>query len=129
MTRIKIKITKEILKESSDCNINGKKAGDNCAIALAVRDIFPKAWITPVSILAEGLNFKRRESCFVIPLPEEAVNFIRMFDNNSPEGRQEMNEREFELEIPDEALQLIGNGEIEQVKQIISQSKTLELCQ
>lgn len=44
MTQLKITVTKEILEKSKNCG-DAYGAGKNCAIALAVRDVFPMAWV------------------------------------------------------------------------------------
>lgn len=125
--KLLIKITKKILERSANCGSGPDKSnlGTNCAIALAVRDIFPhanvKTWeILPVYYKYERINLDRRQ--FGIQLPEEASDFIRTFDHNTPEDRKIMSELEFEVDISDELI-----NEITIDIDLINKSETLEL--
>lgn len=123
--KIKIKVTKEVLKRSMWCSTKPGviECAKNCAIAIAVRDIFPDA---TVGISTMGFGFATDLS---VNLPEIACKFIISFDSlrNKPEMRLGLPELEFEIEIPDKILDQIGNGNIEEVKTIIQNSETLEL--
>jgi len=120
---MKIKVTKEILKKSMWCGTSAGRGQiiTNCAVALAVRDIFPRATVGYSSI-STGFNK-------IITMPPEVKLFIEYFDTlkYAPEERLKMSELEFEIEIPDEIISKIGNGNIEEVKTIIRNSETLEL--
>lgn len=121
--KMKIKVTKEILKKSMWCGTIGLGGvTENCAVALAVRDIFPEAtvWYCTIST---------GPRCQIIQMPDEVAPFIINFDrlSHAPEKRLELPELEFEIEIPDEVISKIGNGNIEEVKTIIRNSETLEL--
>jgi hypothetical protein len=135
MTKIKIKVTKEVLEQSKKCPsiINGVTfVGDesttlatNCAFAIAVRDLFPNAMvgyssIMPFEMADEGHLGKS------IPLTIEMRNFIKVFDSTPQNDRVNIPEQEFELEIPDDVLELtVGKDEIDQ---LLKESKTLEIC-
>ena len=127
-TKLKIKVTKEILFKSQLCQQEGVSAGvngvgANCAIALAVRDIFPYAWISDDNI--DAYYFERGENRdFDIPLPKEAKEFISDFDKSTPEERVKMPEIEFEVDISDDVLQKIN---IDEVKELLKNHPTLEL--
>jgi hypothetical protein len=124
-TELKIKITKDILKKSMYCG--NMDTGKNCAIALAVRDIFPEAcvgcsYIYPHHYGSDVCNpFKNQ-----MPLPDEARNFIENFDNlrDSPEKRLEMEELEFSVKIPDS---LISEIDISSITEILKDHKNREL--
>lgn len=121
MTKLKIKITKAILKESMMCQVSGEKMDvlRNCAIAEAVREIFPNATVGHYLIIYIPHQL-------IIKLPNSAINFITEFDHlrNTPEKRLEMPEISFEIEIPDSVLDSIG---ISEIRQIVEKSETLEL--
>lgn len=124
-----IKVTKEILYESSFCPvlIPGQTASDfqakfirgNCAISNAVREVFPLAETFRNCICPFGLM-----GVSEIRLPQEASEFISQFDFARPEKRIEMQPISFEIEVPQEVIDKIG---IEEVTRILSESKTLEL--
>ena len=50
--KLEIKVTKEILSKSMFCAGESDYIQENCAFALAVRDIFPKARIGTLMISA-----------------------------------------------------------------------------
>jgi hypothetical protein len=122
MTKLKIKVTKEILEKSKWCGT--KKAVDmtrstNCAIALAVRDIFPNATVGPTSFYAcNGAPFD------LVDLPRTASEFINDFDDAKPEDRPSLAEIEFEVEIPDS---VIGRINIEELRPLLQNHPTLQL--
>lgn len=132
---IKIKVTSEILEKSKFCgkgggpyDISNKSTypGYNCAIALAVREIDPKVSVGLSSIFWNNGNISTDENKTCSKLPEEAKIFIRLFDSlrELPEERVKLNPIEFEVDFPDELVEKIG---IEEVKDILHHSKTLEL--
>lgn len=123
MYKLKIHITKDVLRRSMYCHprMDGD-VGKNCAIALAVRDIFPKAHITDSTLLFNN-TFDEE-----IGLNSDTIKFISDFDDlcNAPEQRLELPEFSFEIEIPDSVINAIG---IDEAKQIIEKSQTLELTE
>ncbi len=135
--KITIKITKDILKKSMMCGSypTDKNIGQNCAIALAIRDIFPDAHIQKYKILTnyyckENILSKRGLATYVeeinILLPDIASDFIILFDSLRliPENRLLLPELSFEIEISDELIETIG---INEAIEIINKSETLEL--
>jgi hypothetical protein len=118
--KIKIKVTHEILKRSMMCGTNNAIIAKNCAIALAVREILPKAAVTTQYI------FTNETLEYVIPLPAVAQIFIGKFDRlkSTPEKRLLMPELEFEVTLNEDVLNSIN---IEQAIKAIQESKTLEL--
>lgn len=91
----------------------------NCAIALAVRDIFPKAEVFASEIIPFGMG---PEIC----LPDIASDFIKEFDNfkNDPKARLLMPEISFEIDVPMKVIEKIG---IREAYKVLSESRTLEL--
>lgn len=144
MTKLKIRVTKEILDRSKMCNTDinvgmesNQKcegfAGANCAIALAVRDIFPNAWvdifcIIPFAAGNTGLDIFRSISYpkpdNYIRLPQIASDFISRFDKAEPQERVQMPEMEFEVEIPDEVIEQVN---ISEVATLLANHPTLKL--
>lgn len=116
---ILIKVTKEILEKSMYCGIGwgGGSIIENCAIAYAVREIFPGAQVGD-GIYLYNMNAEK------IPIPVEAQGFIGKFDGLMPGDRVKMKPISFEIEVPSEVIDQIGIGD---VYKILSESKTLEL--
>ena len=117
--RIKIKVTKDILKRSARCDAGGAFKGFSCAVALAIIELFPLA-----SIGQEYIWFVRNDNSTLEYLPHEAVLFIKRFDASSFEERINMPECSFDLNIPPH---VISSIEISEVYRVLSESKTLEL--
>jgi len=117
--KLKIKVTKETLRKSMMCGVKDDNVGENCAIALAVREIFPKA-IVGHRIYLEG------DIRFIAYLPIEAKNFIRLFDSyfKTPQQRLGLPELKFEIKVPEAYLETV---DITELTSIINQSQTLEL--
>jgi hypothetical protein len=120
--KLKIKVTKDILKKSMMCgtNIPGLNyPPENCAIAIAVREIFPKARVGCVLIYIN-------DSFTNISLPLEASLFINKFDElvENPIERLNLPELEFEITLPESYINSIN---IDEVKEVLKNSETLEL--
>lgn len=144
--KVLIKVTKEILERSKMCTskiVEG--VGFNCAISLAIREIFPNAWVggdinlINMDYFNENLPKLKMSQSFdefmllllleesrtcIIKLPIEAQDFIEDFDNNSAQRRVEMEPISFEINVPDEIIEEIG---INEVYKVLSESKTLEM--
>jgi hypothetical protein len=116
--RLKIFVTPEILERAKWCGEVGGLAAYNCAIALAVREIFPKASVTRHSIHP----FDSPD--FHMPLPSAATAFISDFDVSTPKQRPDMPPIDFEIDVPDSVIEMIG---IEEATEIIRKSETLEI--
>lgn len=113
--KMRVKVTKEILIASAGCGY-GSSLLKGCAIALAIRDIFPNAEVTSTKI--------RKMGGPISVLPKKARDFIEKFDRKSPEERILMNELEFEINVHDRVINKIS---IDEVKRILQTSDTLEL--
>ena len=110
-----IKITKEILELTKQCGEEEIEIiGENCAIALALKDIFPKVNVTGDYIHPFGIDDNDRWNEFKIALPKIAQDFIKNFDSlcKIPNQRILLPEFEFEISIPDEIISDINIAEI-----------------
>lgn len=115
MTKIRINITKDILRRSANCiSVN---APENCAVALAIKDIFPRASVGQCNIYASGGK---------IPLPPEATVFIADFDSALAGERLQMEEISFEIDVPDNIMATLN---IDAVKTILTNHPTMELVE
>ncbi len=118
--RFKIKITKKILERSKECGTHNdiETIGNNCAIALALKEIFPDVFVTAHHIYPFGLNESKPCSDRRIALPKIALDFINVFDAlcGIHHVRLLLPEFEFEISIPDEIISLI---DIEEVTNIL----------
>ena len=129
--KIKIKITKAVLRESADCSpkkhlATGKSVGENCAFAVAVRDLLPRAAVGYTSIFPFGTGY-HPDHPSTFSISHEMTEFIKKFDRSSEVERLAFNEEEFELDLPEWVVGKIGDENIEEVKRLISTSPTLEL--
>lgn len=122
-TRIRIHVTKEILRKSMMCGtISSSKNSSSCAIALAVRDIFPKA-----DIQHYYMEFDNSDpEGLVTDLPREAQDFINEFDClfRTPHERLNLPELSFDIDVPNEVIERIG---LDEVHRILKESETLSL--
>ena len=123
MTKLKIKVTKEILERSKMCGWQHggyKDVPANCAIAVAIKDVFPHARVGSWMIsYLDGDDYNSY-------LPQEAISFISAFDFFNPDERVLMPEIEFELTIPDEVIEKIN---IEELKPLLENHPTLSLIE
>lgn len=118
--RITIKVTKEVLEASKYCGLSKEPANKNCAIALAIRDVFPKMLVGTM-FLSETMPI----NCG-IPMPKIAQEFIELFDSTPPSERVKMEPISFEIEVPEYLVNEIG---ISEITEIVNKSKTLELVE
>lgn len=116
----KIKVTKEIIERSKECGTRKdvEKIGNNCAIALALKDIFPEVFVSAHYIYPFGIDENNEYSQLRIAMPKIALDFIKVFDcfRNIHSVRLFLPEFEFDISIPDEIISLIN---IDEVKNII----------
>ena len=111
----KIRVTKEILELSRNCGQNEIEIiGKNCAIALALKDIFPEVFVSGYYIHPFGSDDENKMAHLEIPLPKVAQDFVRLFDSLSaiPGVRPMLPEFEFEISIPDEIIAEINIDEV-----------------
>lgn len=130
--RILIKVTEKILHTAKDCGMYNSLScanfvSKNCAVALAVREIFPNASVTSHVIypLPEMVgSYEMNKTEHQIQLPTKAKAFIRLFDYLDPHQRTRMKPFSFEVDLPTAVISNINIGE---VYKVLSESKTLEL--
>lgn len=123
--KLKIKVTKEIIEKAIWCGTEsetGYHVSKNCAVALAVRDIFPEARVSHL-----GFYPFCHTMLDAIIIPSKAQDFIKHFDRlaDNPEARLYMDPIEFEVDIPDSVIEYIG---IDEIQKIVEKSETLELA-
>jgi len=118
--KIKITVTKDVLRRSMWCGtIRAIGAtGENCAIALAIRDIFPDAHVGYHAIRPNGLS----DNFGIMHISDDTTFFIQTFDSllSKPEKRILLPEYSFEIDLPDELVAFINIDDIHK-------SKTLEV--
>src|SRR5687768_17602862 len=96
-TQFKIAITKEIIAHCKNCGTGHEtRIENNCAIAFALADIFPKVYVTNFQIFPFGIAGDK-EKDLKIPMPLIAQQFIKLFDGFrfSPKLRLLLPEFEF----------------------------------
>jgi len=125
----KIRITKEIIEHCKYCGAenNEHELSRNCAVAVALKDIFPDVYVTNYYIFPFGIDTEERENIKII-MPVITQQFIKLFDGFSlmPNLRLLLPEFEFEISIPDEAINRIN---ISEIKDFINESKNRRLIQ
>ncbi len=130
--KIQINITKEILEQTKICESRDGIVF-NCAISVAVRSIFPHAWVDNHEIIpfAEKMTMGEFSNASYnkpkdnyIQLPNEAKKFVNKFDYSKPEQREALPPFSFEIEVNDNIIDRIG---IKEAEEIIANSLTLEL--
>lgn len=123
--KIKIKITKEIYYRAMDCGTGDtcNTVSSNCAVALAIREIAPKAKVYTDLIAWKGEKYYRwKTDEYITRLPQVARHLIVIFDNSYPMQRLQLPEFSFEVEFPDSMVEQIGINEVEK---ILETSETL----
>ena len=114
--QFKIKVTKEILELSKECGAHNDfdTIGKNCAIAIALKDIFPGVVVTDYYIFPFGIDNKNKLDDLRIVMPKIAQDFVKIFDSLSAihKLRLLLPEFEFEISIPDEIISQINIDEV-----------------
>jgi len=124
--QFKIRITKEIIERCKDCGTEGniRDIGNNCAVAFALKDIFPDVYVTDCYIFPFGIASQKGKDIKIL-LPVIAQQFIKLFDGFylMPNLRTSLPEFEFIINIPAEVLDLIN---IDEVTTLIEGNKKME---
>ena len=114
--QFKIKVTKEILELSKECGAHNDfdTIGKNCAIAIALKDIFPGVVVTDYYIYPFGIDNKNKLDDLRVVMPKIAQDFVKVFDSLSAihKLRLLLPEFEFEISIPDEIISQINIDEV-----------------
>jgi hypothetical protein len=120
-TQLKIGITKQIIEQCKHCgNENGKQViGENCAVAIALTDIFPNVYVTGDHILPFGIDYENQQD-IKITLPVIARQFIKLFDGFclTPKLRLLLPEFEFTIDIPDEVVEQINIDDVKKLFEV-----------
>ena len=105
--QLKVIVTKQVFAECKNCS--KAEVAENCAIAVALKYIFPKVHVSNLFIFPFGVETSEANK-LKIGLPEIARNFITLFDSLSaiPRVRLLLPEFEFEISIPDEIIDNIN---------------------
>jgi hypothetical protein len=113
-----IRITKEIIEHCKKCGTENNKweIGSNCAVAFALKDIFPDVYVTNYYIFPFGIDAEKAED-MKIAMPVIAQQFIKLFDGFSlmPNLRPLLTEFEFSINIPGEVIDQINIDEVEEL--------------
>lgn len=122
--QFKIAITKEIIARCKNCGTGDEahRIENNCAIAFALADIFPKVHVTNFCIFPFGIDGDKKND-IKIPMPPIAQQFIKLFDGFrfAPRLRLLLPEFEFTIDIPDEVIEQIN---IDDVRELIEAAGT-----
>lgn len=114
--QFKIKVTKEILELSKECGTHHENeiAGNNCAIAVAVKHIFPDVFVSGHYIYPFGHNENDKLDELKIALPKIAHDFVNVFDSLCVIYKQRLllPEFEFEISISDQIIAQINIDEV-----------------
>ncbi len=117
--QFKIAITKEIISHCKNCGTGNEadRIENNCAVAFALADIFPKVHVTNLCIFPFGIDDDKGND-LRIPIPPIAQQFIKLFDGFcfAPRLRLLLPEFEFTIDIPDEVIEQIN---IDDVRELI----------
>ncbi len=117
---LEVYITEDVLLKSARCPRDSRAT--ECAIAIAIRDIFPDSIVGTHSII-----FEESDCCKMIAtaaLPEKAIRFIRDFDAASPVERAQMRPFKFKFEIPPVVIKTI---DISEVTETVKKSPVLNI--
>ncbi len=114
-----IKIDRHILKLSKECGTQNDTGtiGNTCAIALALKDIFPEVFISDYNIYPFGRDENNKTDNLAMPLPKIARDFVRVFDSLSGVHnlRLLLPEFEFTIDVPDAVISEINIDEIKAI--------------
>jgi hypothetical protein len=140
--RLRININAEVLERSMFCSSGkplekitiGEADVSNCAIALAIRDLFPFAIITIDEIRFLKEEHMKMSALTVIrdislkvprcTLPQRASNFIQEFDAACYEERLDLEQFSFEIDVPEEVINSIS---IDDLNKALVGSTTMEI--
>lgn len=118
-----ISISKDILRQSKNCGHKAPENGTNCAIAIALKDIFPDVYVSADSIYPFGVSddFCKKVN---IQLPPIAQQFVKLFDGFylTPGLRLLLPAFEFRIEVTDEVINMIN---IDELRPVICASRVM----
>ncbi len=110
-----IRITREIIEHCKSCGTenNKQEIGSNCAVAFALKDIFPDVFVTDYYIFPFGMNTENGND-MKIAMPVIAQQFIKLFDGFylMPNLRPLLPEFEFTIDIPGEVIDQVNIDDV-----------------
>jgi len=115
--KLQITVTREILEKTRNCS--PVDLSKNCAIAMAIRDIWPKAAVEEGFFSPFGPNDGN-----AISLPAKVSKFIQHFDVADPEERANMDEITFKIKVPNYIIEKIN---IDEIKPLLKNHPTLKI--
>jgi len=123
----KIRVTKEIIEHCKYCGAenNKQEINKNCAVAFALKDIFPDVYVTNYYIFPFGIDTEEGQGTKIV-IPVIAQQFIKLFDGFylMPDLRPLLPEFEFTIDIPDKVIDRVN---IDEMKELINSSKHRKL--
>ena len=126
---IKVKVTKEILRKSMMCGINNTNFHQNCAIALAIREVFPDALVCQDAFFAFGAPISEylHDLKYYIYCQHNGSDFISQFDDlvKTPKKRLELPETEVTLFLTEECVDHLNSVEGFNWREVIEKSELL----
>ena len=127
-----IRITKAILEHCKKCGTenNKQEIGNNCAVAFALKDIFPDVYVTDYYIFPFGIDAGKGKN-IKITMPVIAQQFIKLFDGFflMPNLRLLLPEFEFTISIPPEVIDQVNIDEIMELIKDHQKAEGLYKCQ
>ncbi|MBS1936137.1 MAG: hypothetical protein JST96_19210 [Bacteroidetes bacterium] len=106
MLPFKIRVTRKIIHQCKYAGTPGDEniLGNVCPVAVAVKDMFPYVYVANDFLYPYG-----KDTNLKIELPSIAKHFITLFDSLSTdiETRLLIPTFEFDIEIPDEVIEMI----------------------
>jgi hypothetical protein len=115
-----VKVTRDILELSKECGTHNDidTIGSNCAIALALKEIFPDIFVSDQHIYPFGIDENNETNNLTIPMPKIARDFVRVFDSLSAVHnlRPRLPEFEFSIDLPDAVIAEINIDEVKEIR-------------
>lgn len=124
MTTLTITVTKDILERSKNCLVSSEIVVENCAIALAVRGVFPKARVYVHTLAFFGDEIQWLTPYNSVTHSQDMRDYIRLFDASDRTDISNLPQYSFDIEIPDKVLESIN---IEELKPLLENHPNLKL--
>lgn len=112
--KLKINVTQEVIERSSKCGLLKKyeSAPKNCAIAEALKHIFPNVKVSTKYIYPFDKQYSFQEEFYKIHLPEIAREFIKQFDYMTSSERLKLEPISFLIDVPESVINEIDITDI-----------------
>lgn len=129
MIKLKVTVTKEILRKSMMCGVGFRdQVGSNCAVALAIKGIFPLAYVLDSDFFP--FHSSKNVDIKFICSSHNGYDFIKAFDrlDEAPQERLNLPETIVTLDIKEEILDELIN-QFPDYKERVDKSEVLELVE